>query len=65
MDILKRNYRNTTQFTIMDEINGFEDEDTNIFVAHTHRPPKWIVDVLNAEPQNNSSMCIHLALIEE
>ena len=51
MEILKHNYSNTIHFTIMDEINGFEDEVTNIYVAHTQRPPKWIVDVLNAEPQ--------------
>ena len=51
MEILKHNYSNTIQFTIMDEINGFEDEVTKIYVAHTQRPPKWVVDVLNAEPQ--------------
>ena len=54
MEILKHNYSNAAiQFTLMDEIEGLEMPIgvTNIHVAHTQRPPKWVVDVLNAEPQ--------------
>ena len=51
MDILKHNFGNSIQFTLMDEIEGFEQpiEVTSVHVVPI--PPKWIVGVLNAEPQ--------------